>query len=328
VSKPSVEAKRHLQVSSRQVLIVDPIHESATKELSRMFNVSTKLQPPEHQLVDLISNVDVIILRSGVQLTAPIIAAAKNLEVIARAGVGIDNIDIAAARQQGITVFNVPAASANSVAEFAMGLILAVTRHIPLADAELRDGRWGKTAHVGMELRGCTLGLIGYGSIGSCVATLAAAFGMNILACVARPDERRRTELGSQGIQLVNLESLLKTSDVVCIAVPLNDRTHHLIASEQLEQMHPGAYLVNLSRGQVVNEDDLYEALRRRKIAGAALDVTVGEGKKTPLVSLKNVVLTPHIAAMTTGAQERIGQILVHSIVASLDGEPVDNQVC
>jgi D-3-phosphoglycerate dehydrogenase len=328
VSQPAAAAKLHPPASRRQVLIVDPIHESATEELSRLFDVSIKLQPSEDELVGLISNVDAIIMRSGVQLTAPIIAGAKNLKVIARAGMGVDNIDIELARQKGIAVFNVPVVSADAVAEFAVGLILAITRHISLADAELRSGRWNKAAHVGMELRGRTLGLVGFGSIGSRVATLAAAFDMHVVACVARPDEHRHAKLGSQGIRLVDLASLLTTSDVVCIAVPFNDSTHHLIAGEQLAWMQPGAYLVNLSRGQVVHERDLYQALRQEEIAGAALDVMVGEGTGSPLTGLKNVVLTPHIAAMTTASQERIGQIVVHSIVASLSGQRVGNQVC
>jgi D-3-phosphoglycerate dehydrogenase len=310
----------------RRILIVDPIHEAATAELTRLFDVCTHLQPTENELTRMIGGAHVIVLRSGVQLTAPVIAAAKELKIIARAGVGVDNINLDEARRAGIIVFNVPSASANAVAEFAIGLIIAVTRHIPLADAELRKNRWKKAELAGMELRGRTLGLIGFGSIGSRIAALGCAFGMNVLATVNHPHLHRCVKL--QAIQLVDLPRLLEESDVVCLAIPLNDSTRQLIGHDQLALMKPGAYLINLSRGEVVNERDLYRGLCRGQIAGAALDVTAEEGIGTDLARLKNVVLTPHIAAMTTTSQERIGEIVVSSIVAGLNGERVENQVC
>jgi D-3-phosphoglycerate dehydrogenase / 2-oxoglutarate reductase len=311
-----------------RVLIVDPIDRDAIDELARSFDVEVRLQPPQDELRELIRDADVLILRSGVTLGADVIEAANRLRIVARAGMGVDNIDLETARRAGIIVFNVPAESAHAVAEFTIGLALAAARKIALADAQVRTNKWSKDALMGVELNRQTIGVVGYGSVGAKVAELALAIGMHVLACVARPSAPRRAELDARRVELVDLDELIERSDVVCLAVPLSESTRGLISYEQLQRMKPTAYLVNICRAAVVNEDALVDALRGERIAGAALDVFGEERWPARLAKLDNVVLTPHIAAMTSTSQRRIGRIVVDSIAAALSGAPVENRLC
>jgi D-3-phosphoglycerate dehydrogenase len=311
-----------------RLLVVDQIAEPAIRELSRLFDVTVKLRPPEDELIELIRGVDVLVCRSGVKVTAPVIEAASSLKLIARAGAGTDNIDLAAARRAGVQVFCVPGEGAQAVAEFAFGLVLASCRHIALAHTQVLCNEWRKEDLGGMELRGRTLGVVGVGRIGSRLAALARGFDMQVLGCVEHPSAARRAELASKGVVLVGFETVLRESDVVCLTCPLTDVTRNLIDAERLRLMRPGAYLVNVARGGVVNEPDLCEALERGTIAGAAADVFERERHPTPLAALDCTVLTPHIAAMTFDSQERIGGIVATSIAKWLNGEPVPNLVC
>ncbi|SDT80459.1 D-3-phosphoglycerate dehydrogenase [Streptomyces sp. TLI_053] len=309
-----------------RVLVLDPIDPGALDELRRRYDVTVALRPPVDELLRLVRDQEVIVLRSGVRLDASVIAAAGRLKVIARAGSGIDNIDVGAARKAGATVFNIPAVSAPAVAELALGLMLTVGRHLALADRQVRSGIWNKAALSGAELGGKTLGLVGYGRIGSRIAALGRALGMRVLVDVARPDDDRRHELERLDYELAPLKTLLPAADVVCLAVPLTDRTHHLIDAAALAAMKPTALLVNVSRGLVVDEDALYEALAEGRIAGAGLDVVAEEGRPNRLHELDNVVITPHIGAMSVDSQVRIGRILVDSVAAALAGQEVPNQ--
>ncbi|MCX4758311.1 amino acid adenylation domain-containing protein [Kitasatospora purpeofusca] len=309
-----------------RVLVLDPIDPGALDELRRQHDVTVALRPPVDELLRLVRDQEVIVLRSGVRLDAPVIAAAGRLRVIARAGSGIDNIDVAAARAAGVTVFNIPAVSAPAVAELALGLMLTVGRHLALADRQVRSGIWNKAALSGVELGGKTLGLVGYGRIGSRIAALGRALGMRVLVDVARPDADRRHELERLDYELAPLKTLLPAADVVCLAVPLTDRTHHLIDAAALAAMKPTSLLVNVSRGLVVDEDALYEALAEGRIGGAGLDVVAEEGRPNRLHELDNVVITPHIGAMSVDSQVRIGRILVDSVAAALAGREVPNQ--
>lgn len=311
-----------------KILIVDPLHPAAVRELDERFEVVMRHRPSEAELRTAIRDVDVLVMRSGVRLTGSVIAAAERLKLVARAGVGVDNIDIPAAQNAGIRVFNVPAQSSNSVAEFTFGLVLAVTRRIPLACAQVKRNEWRKSELVGQDLRNSTIGIVGLGAIGSVVAELACAFGMQVLATVGTPTSQRRRQLDGEGIELIGLSQLLAQAKVVCVAAPLNESTRDLIAAEELGLMINGSYLVNVSRGGVVNENDLYQALENGKLAGAALDVVAAEGQRNRLADLDNVVLTPHIGAMTEQAQERIGEIVVRSIIRGLNGERVANELC
>ncbi|MBM7814461.1 hydroxyacid dehydrogenase [Saccharothrix algeriensis] len=308
--------------------MLDPIHAEAVDRMRADFDVVIRLQPPPDLLPDLVSDVDAVVLRSGARLPAEVFERARRLKVVARAGSGVDNIDQDAARRAGVQVFNVPGGSAGAVAELAIGLALNVMRRISLADRQVRADVWNKHALEGDGLAGKTLGIIGFGNIGSRIARIASGFSPRILATARRLSESRRTELADRGVELVDLPRLLADSDVVCAAVPLTDRTRSMIGAAQLGAMKPTAYLVNVSRGGVVDETALLAALRGGVIRGAALDVHVDEGSTSPLTRLDNVVLTPHIGAMSADAQRAIGHVVVDSLVLALDGGDVPNRVC
>lgn len=311
-----------------KVLVLDPIHPEAIDRMRATYDVAIRLQPPPDDLLDLVSDVDVIVLRSGVRLPAEVFERANRLKVVARAGSGVDNVDQDAARRAGVQVFNVPGGSAGAVAELAIGLMLGVMRHIPLADRQVRADMWNKPALAGAELSGKTLGIMGFGNIGSRIARIASGFSLRVLATAEHLSESRRIELADRNVELVGLSRLLEESDVVCVAVPLTGKTRAMIGMAELRAMKPTAYLVNVSRGGVVDERALLPALRDGVLAGAALDVHVGEGTASPLSQLDNVVLTPHIGAMSTDAQRAIGHAVVDSVSVALEGGSVPDRVC
>jgi len=311
-----------------KVLLLDPIHEDAIDRLRRSSEVVIRLRSEPAELPGLVSEADVVVLRSGVRLTAEVFERATRLKVVARAGSGVDNIDIAAARRAGVVVFNVPGGSAGAVAELALGLTLAVMRKIALADRQIRADVWGKPALTGDQLAGKTLGLVGFGNIGSRIAAISAGFSVRVLTTVARISQERHEELAARGVTLVGLPELLRESDVVCVAVPLTGDAANLIGEDELRAMKPGAYLINVSRGGVVDELALLAALKSHSIAGAGLDVHLNESTPSPFAELDNVVLTPHIGAMSEDAQRGIGEVVADSVFAALAGEPVANRVC
>ena len=299
---------------SKKILIVDPIHQSALEELSRHYNVVNKIHPNRAELIKLISQTEVLILRSGIKLDESIIDNAKKLILIARAGAGLDNIPLEYCKGKKIKVFNIPNTSYSSVAELTFGMMISLMRKINKADAQLRNNVWKKPELYGNSLKGKTLGIIGLGKIGSCVAEIAKGFNLKILATANKINYERKKLLNDRGIKLVSLEYLLKNSDIVSLHVPLLKTTKNLINSDQLELMKNSSYLINLSRGEVVNEDDLIICLKNKVIAGYATDVFKKEKKKSELFNLDNSVFTPHIGAMTYEAQEEIGRILVKKI--------------
>jgi D-3-phosphoglycerate dehydrogenase len=311
-----------------RILVVDPIDADALAQLRSRFDVQVRLRPSGRQLLDLVPDVEVIVFRSGVTLSAAVFDRAARLKVVGRAGTGVDNIDLAAATRTGVCVFNVPGQSAGSVAELAFGLMLAAMRNIPCADRKVRAGVWEKASLMGSELQGRTLGVIGFGDVGSRIARIAAGFSMKVLASVAHPSPQRSEDLAGRGCLLVGLAELLALSDVVCLAVPLTEDTRGLIGSAALKSMKPSAFLVNVSRGGVVDEGALVAALRDRTIAGAGLDVHAEEAGAPPFSGLDRVVLTPHLGAMTSAAQRAVGRGLVEGITAALEGRDVPNRVC
>jgi D-3-phosphoglycerate dehydrogenase len=311
------------------VLVLDPLHDDAIRRLRGLFDVTVRLRPLPSDLLALIADVDVVVVRSGVRLPEEAFAAATRLKVIARAGAGVDNIDLDAARRFGVVVFNVPGGSAGAVAELTYGLLLAVMRRIALADRQIRAGVWNKPKLAGAELAGKTLGIIGYGNIGSRIGRIASGFSLRVLATVGHPSPERQARLTAVGVTSTDLDTLLRESDAVCVAVPLTDATRGLIGKDELVAMKRTAYLVNVSRGGVVDEDALLAALCDGELAGAGLDVHLSEGSgPNPFAELDNVVLTPHIGAMSTDAQRAIGDVVVDSIVAALAGASVPNRVC
>jgi len=303
-----------------KVLVAAPLHEKAIEVLKKAgFEVLYEEYPDEDRLVELVKDVDAIIVRSKPKVTRKIIENAPKLKVIGRAGVGLDNIDLEAARERGVKVVNSPGASSRSVAELVFGLLFAVARKIAFADRKMREGQWVKKQCLGRELEGKTIGIIGFGRIGYEVAKIANAFGMKVLLYDPKPNEERAKEVGGK---FVPLEELLRESDVVTLHVPLIEATYHLINEDKLKLMKKTAILINASRGAVVDTDALVRALKEGWIAGAGLDVYEEEPlpKGHPLTKFDNVVLTPHIGASTEEAQMRAGVQVAEQIVEILKG--------
>lgn len=280
----------------------------------------------ENEMIDFISDVEGIIVGLD-PLNERVIKAAPRLKVISKYGVGVDNIDLAAATRRKIIVTNTPGTNSLAVAELTMGLILNVARHISCSDRKIREGYWGK--YQGFELRGKTLGLIGAGQIGKQVAELATAFGMRTICCDLNPDWEWARQIGAT---FLSLQELLAQADVVSLHLPLCDDTYHLLSTKELTSMKPTAILVNTARGGVVDEVALYHALKEGKLAGAAMDVYEHEPPvDSPLCSLDNVVLTSHMGAHTREAIAAMGKLAVDNLIAGLSGKrpeyTVNNEV-
>jgi len=299
-----------------KVLVASRIHEDGIKLLkSSGVEVTYVEEPPENELVNLIKGHHGLIVRSKPVVTRRVIEAADQLLVIARAGVGVDNIDVEAARERGIEVLNSPEATVTSVAELAVGLMLAVARKIAFSDRKMRAGEWVKKYAEGIELSGKVLGVIGAGRIGSIVARICR-FGFNMQVLYYDPIRNPKLE-EEAGAKYVTLEEVLKTADIVTIHVPLMPETKHLINEEKLKLMKKTAILINTSRGAVVDTNALVKALREGWIAGAGLDVYEEEPLPPghPLTTLDNVVLTPHIGASTHEAQARAGVLIAEKVI-------------
>jgi D-3-phosphoglycerate dehydrogenase len=267
-------------------------------------------------LIKQIPEYDVVIVRSRTKITSSVIEAGKKLRVIGRAGVGLDNVDTEAAARRNIVVLNTPESSTEAVAELVMGFMLCLARKIPLGDRGIKEGRWLKGEMMGIELKGKTLGIVGLGRIGSRVGALAKAFGMKILVydVIQLPEQL----IKSLEAEVVDLDTLLTRSDFITLHVPLTPETRHMINRERLAKMKKGAYLINASRGEVVDEEALYEALKEGRLAGAALDVFEREPPTSEVVKLPNVVCTPHIGAQTVEAQDAAGEMLAEKVIKAL----------
>lgn len=292
-----------------KLLICEPLEKEVVAKLKENFEVSEGYKLDEGALAERIKDFEIVIVRSNTKITRRVMdAAGKKLKIIGRPGVGLDNIDLKAAAERGIKVLNTPEAPAASVAELVLGLMLCLSRKITTADNGMKNGKWLKSETKGRELFGKTLGLVGFGHIGSHIAKIATAAGMNVLA-----HDKYRKDAG-EGVKLVGLEELLGASDFVSLHVPLTDETRHLLSGEKIAMMKPSAFLINTSRGGVVDEDALCKALGEKRIAGAGLDVFSTEPYSGPLTGLDNVVLTPHIGASTDEAQLRAGMMLAEKI--------------
>ena len=304
--------------SRGKILVCDPIHGEGIEKLEEAgFEVDVNPTISHQQLRRVVSRYDALIVRGRTKVTGEIIEAGERLKIIGRAGVGLDNIDIEAAEKRGVTVLNTPEASAEAVAELTMGLILSLARSIPLADRTTKDGKWMKKKLVGWQLRGKTLGTIGLGNIGLKVARLARAFGMKILITKRTPPAPEL--LRELDGEFVPLKETLRRSDIVTIHVPLTPQTHHMIGEEEIRLMKEGAYIINTSRGAIVDEKALLEALQSGRLAGAALDVYEEEPPKNlTLIRMPNVVCTPHIGAQTEEAQRAAATLIAEKIINSL----------
>jgi D-3-phosphoglycerate dehydrogenase / 2-oxoglutarate reductase len=310
-------------VSNRlRVLVREPIAEAGVELLQARFDVDVD---GGGQLEDRIGDYDAIVIRSGTRITAELIERAERLKVIGRAGVGVDNVDVDAATRRGIVVANAPESTVVSAAEHAIGLLAALARHIPQAHAALKQGRWERSAHGGIELEGKTLGVLGFGRIGQQVARRAIGLGMRVVAYDPFVGRDRFRELGAERVETV--DELLAAGEFLTLHLPLTAETTRMLDAKAIARMPDGARLVNAARGELVDEEALIEALRSGKLAGAALDVFSAEPYSGPLLELDNVVVTPHLAASTEEAQDRAGVIVAEQVAAALEGELVTNAV-
>lgn len=293
-----------------KILVISPVHGDALRRLEAEHDVVRALNPAQEELAGLVGDCEVLVMRSGVQVDADVLRRAEHLRLVVRAGAGTDNIDMAVAGERGIRVRTIPGPGARAVSEMAFALMLSLARNVLEADRSLREGRWRKHEMTGRSLGGKTLGVLGAGNIGCRVGRLGAAWGMTVVGTVDRPTPAVVTALAAQGIESVSRDELLSRSAFVSLHVPLTERTRNLVDAQALSLMARDAYLVNLARGGVVDEQALYDALVEGRLAGAALDVHAceGEGKVSPLAGLPNVVLTPHIGAGTFESQREIGE--------------------
>jgi D-3-phosphoglycerate dehydrogenase len=308
-----------------RLLVASPIHADALSALQAEHDVRLAIGAAEADLAAAAADREAIIFRSGVTIGAEALQA-PDLRLLVRAGSGLDNLDLGLVQRRGIELHRIPGPGAQAVAELTFGLMIGLARGVVLADRQLRAGHWIKSELVGYNLRGKRLGIVGLGSIGTRVAQLGLAWGMRPIGCVDHPSDERRSAFAAGGIELVDFDTVLAESDFVTIHVPLGDATRNLIGAAELARMRPGAYLVNIARGGVVDEVALHQALAPiGHLRGAALDVHVaeGEGRVSPLADLPNVILTPHIGAQTIDAQEEIGREIV-AIIRRLSGTAED----
>lgn len=308
-----------------KILLASSIHSDAINRLKEKHDVVSAFGAKEDVLKSLIVDRDVLVFRSGVQISAPVMAAAPNLKLLLRAGSGVDNIDLDYVNAHNLELIRIPGPGAKAVAELSFAFMLALARNLLVADQKTRQGVWAKHELTGYLLTGKTLGIIGTGNIGSRTGQLGAAWGMNVLGCVEAPTQEIAENLAAKGIRLASFEEVLSQSDFISIHVPLQDSTRNLIDAAAFALVKPSAYLVNLARGGVVDEQALYEALVAGRLAGAALDVHAreGNGQISPLAALPNVILTPHIGAGTYDSQREIGEIIVSEIEAYVNNRVI-----
>jgi D-3-phosphoglycerate dehydrogenase / 2-oxoglutarate reductase len=302
----------------RRILVSDPLSARAIQILKSAPGVSVQevKGKKEDELVPLVATIDAWVVRGATKVTRRLLDAAPQLRWVARAGAGLDNIDVGAASERGIGVLNVPGANANAVAELVFGLLLGLFRQIPAADASMRRGEWEKGRFQGRELRGKTLAIVGLGKIGSAVARRAKAFEME---CIGFDPIVSSADARAMDVEPVTFDDLLPRAEVLTLHAPMLPETRGMIGAAQLARMPRGAVLVNAARGALVDEAPLVEALRSGALAGAALDVYAEEPPKgSPLLTLPNVVLTPHIGAATVEAQEAVGEEIARLLLARM----------
>jgi D-3-phosphoglycerate dehydrogenase len=305
-----------------RVLVREPIADAGVRLLQERFDVDVDR---DSDLAETIGRYDGIVIRSATKLTADLIARGERLKVIGRAGVGVDNVDVAAATRQGIVVANAPESTVISAAEHTIGLLVALSRNIPQAHAALKQGRWERSRWGGVELADKTLGVLGFGRIGQQVARRAVGLGMRVVGYDPFVGRERFRELGVERVETP--EAVYAAAEFLTLHLPLTPETRGSIGREAFARMRSGVRLVNAARGELVDEEALVEAVQSGQVAGAALDVFATEPYSGPLLELPNVVVTPHLAASTEEAQDRAGVIVAEQVVAALEGGLVTNAV-
>lgn len=307
------------------ILIAEPLAETGVELLRRQHQVDARASMTREELLVAVASADALVVRSATQVDAEVLEAGRDLKVVARAGIGLDNVDVATATRLGIMVVNAPQSNVISAAEHTVALILAQARNVPQADAALRDGRWERSRFQGTELYGKTLGVIGFGRVGTLVAQRMLAFGMRLLAYDPYVSRERAAQLG---VELGSLSEVLASADVVTVHLPRTADTTGLIGERELAAMKPGARLVNTARGGIVDELALAKAIEAGHLAGAALDVFAEEPTtSSPLFEQQNVVVTPHLGASTAEAQDKAGVTIAEQLLLALSGQFVPNAV-
>lgn len=302
------------------VLICDEVDKTLNKILTdNGLKVTYEPEITPEQISEKISQFNIVIVRSRTKLTKELIAKADNCKIIARVGVGLDNIDLDAAKEKNIRVINAVEGAMTAVAELVLGLMLGLARQIPRADRGIRNGQWLKKELKGTELKGKYLGIVGLGNIGKRLGRLAKGLNMNIIGFDVVPIDPEFVK--EVGMMKADLDTLLQSSDYISLHVPLLDSTHHMINAEKLATMKPTARIINTSRGGVIDEDALYDAIKNGKLGGAALDVfEVEPATSHKLAELDNVILTPHMGAMTKEAQALAANVIGEKIIQILRG--------
>lgn len=308
-----------------KVVVAEKISQSGIECLEEACTVDLAVGVERSELITRLADAEGLVVRSATNVDAELIAAAPRLRVIGRAGIGVDNIDVAAATEAGVIVVNAPHANIISAAEHALALLLAQARNVARADATLRSGVWDRTSFQGVELHGKTLGVVGLGRIGTLVAQRALAFGMRLIAYdpYVAADRARRL-----GVELVAFDDLLAQADFITIHLPKTADTAGLMGKEALAKVKRGVRIVNAARGGILDEDALAEAIRDGRVAGAGLDVYSHEPlTESPLFDLDGVVMTPHLGASTAEAQDKAGADVAQAVAAALRGELVMSAV-
>ena len=304
-----------------RILISDGLDGRGQSILRASANVEYRDSTSAEDLIQVIPDYDALVIRGQTRVTAAVLDAASRLKVIGRAGVGVDNIDLESSKKHHVTIVNAPTSTTVAVAELAFGLLLAVARDLPRADASMKQGQWVKKEFEGGELNGKTLGIIGFGRIGMEVGRRAAAFGMSVVIYDPNVSEH---ELEHGNAEPVSLQDLFAWSDFISLHLPLNVHTRDLLGPMAFSQMRDGVRIVSTARGGIIDESALLNALNSGKVAGAALDVFEKEPPGlTDLVSHPRVIATPHIGAQTAEAQSRAAEDIANEVLSALQGQPL-----
>jgi D-3-phosphoglycerate dehydrogenase len=307
-----------------RVLVTDPISEAGLDVLRDAgHEVVTDYEAEGSDLLEAVADANALVVRSGTEVTKEVLEAAPDLVIVGRAGIGVDNIDIDAATEQGVIVANAPEGNVRAAAEHTVAMAFAAARSIPQAHIRLKDGEWAKGDYLGTELNGKTLGIVGLGRVGQEVAKKLDSLGMELVAFDPYISEERAEQIGAE---LADLDSVLERADVLTIHTPLTPETEDMIGEAELAEME-GGYVVNCARGGIVDEPALAEAVEDGILAGAALDVFAEEPlpDDSPLLDVEDVIVTPHLGASTEAAQENVAVSTAEQVVAAFEGEPVMN---
>ena len=308
-----------------RILVAEPIADEGVDLLRARHDVDIRTDLTPAKLREVVGEYDALLVRSQVHVDAPVIVAGKRLIVIGRAGVGVDNVDVEAATRAGITVVNAPTGNTIAAAEHTLALLLGVARRVGPADASVRRGEWQRSPFEGVELRGKTLGVIGLGKIGLAVADRARGLEMTVLG---HDPYVTADQAALHGVELVDLDALLARSDVVTVHVPLTRATKNLIGRAAIAKMKPGAFVLNVARGGIVDESALADALRDGRLGGAGIDVFEPEPPAgSPLLDAPNTLLTPHLGASTAEAQVAVAMEVAAQVLEVLDGRPARSAV-